>query len=432
MVGSRSLDRLQRYADVAGAKVVLVGDNRQLSSIDAGGALRTLSRELGTQVVELTTNRRQAGVDQAWEREALDRLRNGDIAPAVAAYVEHGRLTLAEDVEMARAQLIEAWWAVHEQSTAILAVARSDVAALNDLARQRRNAAGELGEELRLASGKAFSVGDRVLFEKNQRLIALGEAVGTEESTLHIRNGTFGTVVILAPSIPASLTREGDVTRAGGDGRDHDAVLVVDLDAGGRVALPEHYVEESTSLGYALTVFRAQGITVNHAFVLGNEGLFQEAAYTAMSRGRLTNHLYATTADDLRSEIGHEARDERRDAMASLVASLSTTREQTMALDHFPDRHPAGAALSTPRNDRDRLPASAEIHAQGPEIARDSPSIAAELSSLGDKLDALQKSLEDLEDTLDRFEPRTSVRSAPAWDYDSYDRDVGLDDGLGL
>ena len=176
--GAASLDLVQRYADAAGAKVVLVGDNRQLSSIDAGGALRTLSRDLGTQVVELTTNRRQAGVDQAWERDALDRLRNGDIAPAVAAYIEHGRLTFAEDLEMARAQLIEAWWAVHEQSSAILAVARSDVAALNDLARERRSAAGELGPELRLPSGKAFSVGDRVLFEKNERVAAAPRSSG--------------------------------------------------------------------------------------------------------------------------------------------------------------------------------------------------------------------------------------------------------------
>ena len=435
MVGSRSLDLVQRYADAAGAKVVLVGDNRQLSSIDAGGALRTLSRELGTHVVELTTNRRQAGVDQAWERDALDRLRNGDIAPAVAAYVEHGRLTLAEDVQVARAQLIEVWWAVHEQSTAILAVARSDVAALNDMARERRSAAGELGEELRLASGKAFSVGDRVLFEKNERVAALRGAVGAEESIVQIRNGTFGTVVTLATPISEPLTREGDVTRAGGDVRGNDPVLVVDIDAGGRVALPQNYVEDFTSLGYALTVFRAQGVTVDHAFVLGDESLFQEAAYTAMSRGRLTNRLYATTADDIRSEIGHEVRDERRDAMASLVTSLSATKEQTMALDHLPDRHPAGAELSTPGQHStvaDQLVASVEVHALGPEIAPDSPSIAAGLSSLGDKLDALQKSLEDLEDSLDRFEPRARARSAPAWDYDSYDRDVGLDDGFGL
>jgi hypothetical protein len=212
-------------------------------------------------------------------------------------------------------------------------------------------------------------------------------------------------------------------------------VLVVDLDAGGRVALPEDYVRESTSLGYALTVFRAQGVTVDHAFVLGDESLFQEAAYTAMSRGRLTNHLYATTADDLRSEIGHEVRDERRDAMASLVISLTATKEQTMALDHLPDGHPAAARLSTPGQHStvaDQVVAAGKVHAQGPEIAPDSPGVAAELSSLGDKLDALQKSLEDLEDSLDRFEPRAQARSGPAWDYDSYDRDVGLDDGFGL
>jgi len=93
MVGSRSLDELRRNADGVGAKVVLVGDNRQLSSIDAGGALRTLSKELGADVISLTTNRRQAGADQAWEREALASLRSGDVVPAVDAYVDHGRVT---------------------------------------------------------------------------------------------------------------------------------------------------------------------------------------------------------------------------------------------------------------------------------------------------------------------------------------------------
>ena len=47
LVGSRPLDRLRSHVDGAGAKLVLVGDNRQLSSIDAGGALRSLSNELG-------------------------------------------------------------------------------------------------------------------------------------------------------------------------------------------------------------------------------------------------------------------------------------------------------------------------------------------------------------------------------------------------
>ena len=80
LVGSRSLDRLQAQVDRARGKLVLVGDNRQLSSIDAGGALRSLSNTLSSHVIELTTNRRQAQVDQEWERQALVQLRNGDIA----------------------------------------------------------------------------------------------------------------------------------------------------------------------------------------------------------------------------------------------------------------------------------------------------------------------------------------------------------------
>ncbi len=102
LVGSRTLDRLQRQVDAARAKVVLVGDNRQLSSIDAGGALRSLSKTLSAHVVELTTNRRQSEVDQEWERQALLQLRNGDIAPAIAAYDAHDRIAIAGDVVAAR------------------------------------------------------------------------------------------------------------------------------------------------------------------------------------------------------------------------------------------------------------------------------------------------------------------------------------------
>jgi len=413
MVGSRSLDLVQRYADRAGAKVVLVGDFRQTGSIDAGGALRTLSREIGAQTIELTTNRRQAAIDQAWERKALVQLRNGEVASALDAYAEHERLTLTDDVHVARAHLIEAWWEVHEQSTAILAVRRADVAALNDLARERRVAAGELGEELRLASGKAFSVGDRVLFEKNERVAAVDDARHRREATLQVRNGTFGTVVDVTSPAPESLTREGDLrgddARERGDVQGDVPALLVDLDAGGRVALGHDYLEESTSLGYALTVFRAQGVTVDHAFVLGDETLFQEAAYTAMSRGRKSNHLYATMGDDFRSEIGHEVHD-RPDAMASLVTSLSASREQTMAIDHLPGD-------------------TAEMA----EMAAGS-SGGFEWEKLHDRLRSLVNALEDVNRSLDRHERRTKERPVvDEWERDhSYDRDVERDDGFGL
>ncbi|HEX3565456.1 MAG TPA: MobF family relaxase, partial [Acidimicrobiales bacterium] len=302
MVGSRPLDRLRSHVDATGAKLVLVGDNRQLSSIDAGGALRSLSTELGSHVVTLTTNRRQAGTDQQWERDALVALRDGQVTPAIEAYAEHGRVSVCGTIGDARLRLIEDWWAVHhDHTTAILAVRRSDVAALNDMVRARRQAAGELGEEIRVGD-RSFSIGDRVIFGRNRRV---REAIEPGQDhlgdTIRIRNGTFATVVGATGRHGKVVTREGDIPRATGDvAVDKQWVasiatadsLVVELDDGRHAVLPSDYAETSMALGYALTVFRAQGITVDHTFGLGGDSLFQEAGYTQLSRGRLSNNLY--------------------------------------------------------------------------------------------------------------------------------------------
>jgi ATP-dependent exoDNAse (exonuclease V) alpha subunit len=91
MVGSRKLARLLGHAEQARAKVVLVGDDRQLAAIDAGGGFRALRLRLGAS--QLTENRRQR---QAWEREALDLVRSGLVEEAVAAYRAHDRVVVAE------------------------------------------------------------------------------------------------------------------------------------------------------------------------------------------------------------------------------------------------------------------------------------------------------------------------------------------------
>jgi conjugative relaxase-like TrwC/TraI family protein len=335
LVGSRPLDRLRSHADGAGAKLVLTGDNRQLSSIDAGGALRSLSKELGSHVVTLTTNRRQAGSDQQWNAER-----------AVHAYTEHGRVTISGTIDEARHRLVEDWWAVHrDHTTAILAVRRADVVVLNDMVRARRHAGGELGDEIRLGT-KAFRVGDRVLFEKNQRVAEEDNRAGCSVR-LQVRNGTFGTVVGGVNPTGAAPTREGDVPRAQGDvaglgdtkvQAEAPSALLVELDDGRRAVLPRTYVETSTSLGYALTVFRSQGITVDHTFGLGGDNLFQEAGYTQLSRGRLSNNLYVAAPENPRWEIGHHADDTaQRDALQSLVSALAQSREQTMAQDYLAD-----------------------------------------------------------------------------------------------
>ena len=158
--------------------------------------------------------------------------------------------------------------------------------------------------------------------------------------------------------------------------------LVVQLDDGRRAVLPQSYVESSTSLGYALTVFRSQGITVDHTFGLGGDSLFQEAGYTQLSRGRLSNNLYVTAPENPRWEVGHHGDGtDRWDALDSLVDALDRSREQTMAIDRLPEttvppddlattyhEHAVlGAWLNdhTPADVTDQL-ASAMVRDQGP------------------------------------------------------------------
>jgi ATP-dependent exoDNAse (exonuclease V) alpha subunit len=113
MVGSRKLTRLLQHAQQAGAKVVLVGDDRQLGAIDAGGGFRGLRVRLGASV--LSENRRQ---QQAWEREALELVRDGQVDQAVGAYREHDRMVAASSKAELTLNLVRDWWQAHQQAEA--------------------------------------------------------------------------------------------------------------------------------------------------------------------------------------------------------------------------------------------------------------------------------------------------------------------------
>jgi hypothetical protein len=95
MAGTRKLARLLAKAEEAGTKVVLVGDTKQLSSVDAGGGFRGLVARLGAH--RMLENRRQV---ERWEREALRNLREGRAGPAMTAYAAHDRLHLGDREEL--------------------------------------------------------------------------------------------------------------------------------------------------------------------------------------------------------------------------------------------------------------------------------------------------------------------------------------------
>ena len=180
MVGSRKLARLLDHAHQAGAKVILVGDDRQLAAIEAGGGFRGLRLRLGAS--ELTENRRQ---QQTWEREAVEHLRNGDLDQALGAYRAHGRLVAAETPTQLKELLLGDWWQAfqHGDRVAILAHRREEVDQFNTACQQLRDHAGHLGAERLQVGDRSFAVGDLVVCGKNA-LRSLGVANGSRGQVL--------------------------------------------------------------------------------------------------------------------------------------------------------------------------------------------------------------------------------------------------------
>jgi len=160
MVGTRKLARLLDAAERDRAKIVLVGDPRQLPEIDAGGAFAALAHQ--PWIIELVDNRRQA---EASERQALAELRSGSVQRAVAAYSEAGRVNLAASADAARDALVGDWWAARQTggSAAMYALRRSDVDDLNRRARKHMRTAGLLGADSIQVAGRELATGDEII-----------------------------------------------------------------------------------------------------------------------------------------------------------------------------------------------------------------------------------------------------------------------------
>lgn len=321
MIGTRDLARLAQHVEAAGGKLVLVGDPHQLSEIDAGGALKHLAERLGH--VELTEVHRQ---ESAEDIAALAELRHGDVSVGM----EHlGRsATVSDTAPEAHAAMVQDWWQAREsgQSAMMMTSRRRMAEDLNAVARSRMREAGRLAPEAitvevhpERVQGKRewhppvreFSCGDEVMFGHNPT----GRWKALKQSFAGAHNGTRATVVTID-------AENGTVTvRLAGQGEEAPEVVV-----------PAEYLGAGhLAHGYASTVHRAQGATVDQAFILGSDDMMRESGYVALSRHRVKAHLYVVAGEEMEEVEGPQEAQEEVDPLAALTRSLGRSGAEAMA-----------------------------------------------------------------------------------------------------
>ncbi|RWR26333.1 Ti-type conjugative transfer relaxase TraA [Sinirhodobacter populi] len=292
MVGTRQLERVLSHAAEAGAKVVLVGDPQQLQSIEAGAAFRSIHERYGG--AEIHEVRRQR---EDWQRDATRDLATGRTGAAIHAYDAHGMVHEAASREQAREDLIDRWdrerQSSPDASRIILTHTNAEVRELNEAARDRMREAGDLGEDVRVTverGARNFAAGDRVMFLQNER-------------SLGVKNGTLGTIEQVSAQ---SMTVQTD------DGRS----IAFDLKDYNRI---DH--------GYAATIHKAQGMTVDRTHVLATPGMDAHGSYVALSRHR--------DGMDLHYGRDHFASQDK------LINTLSRDRSKDMVSDYEQQVDPA-------------------------------------------------------------------------------------------
>ncbi len=285
MIGTRQLERVLSHAAEAGAKVVLVGDPQQLQSIEAGAAFRSIhERHGGAEIGEVRRQR------EDWQRDATRDLATARTGDALDAYRSHGMVHEAQTHEQARRDLIDRWdrdrQASSDKSRIILTYTNDEVRALNEAARERMQTAGNLGDEVRVTVERGvrhFASGDRVMFLQNER-------------GLGVKNGTLGTVEQINAQSIAVRTDDGRSVQF--DLKNYNKI--------------DH--------GYAATIHKAQGMTVDRTHVLATPGMDAHSSYVALSRHRDGMDLHYG-GDDF-------ANPDR------LVRTLSRDRAKDMASDY--------------------------------------------------------------------------------------------------
>ena len=281
MVGAGQWARIAGVVSKMGGKLIAVGDPEQLQPVSDLPGWAAVERGVsqataGAPVAALSSVRRQRSMADRMATEALAR-GGAEIAPAIRHYIDKGALRLERGVLNDPVSALAAAYYKTGPGTAAtgadcariaLAYTNREVWALNDAIRAQALARGEIDQagirdygtitridrttptHERIAVPLALGPGDRVMLTRPHR-------------GLDLPRSAFGTVVD---------------TRAGG------IDLLVD-GSPGAVTL-DLATFRDLDYGYAATIHKSQGVTVDHTLVLGHGRMNRHAIYVALTRHR--------------------------------------------------------------------------------------------------------------------------------------------------
>jgi conjugative relaxase-like TrwC/TraI family protein len=297
MADTKRLAALIELRERAGAKLVLVGDQAQLPAIGAGGMFAQLQERVPT--AELTEVHRAR---HAWERDAWQQVRAGQVERALANYQAHDRLHIADTREQAAQQMVSAWDRARADNPGERLVMLTDASnveldRINALAQERRAEAGELGARSAELSDRPYglSAGDEVIFT----------AALHQPGQPRVENGTLGAVSEIAGEDRVSIKTKGA----------HEREVKLST---------QEFVD--VRLSYAQHLYKAQGRTVERAFVLtGGWQTDRERAYVALTRAQERTDIYVS-----REDLGEQGMD--AGAIERLGEAMAESRAQEASI----------------------------------------------------------------------------------------------------